>query len=113
MPGPVSRQVDVKLPEKVNSNSHGARPVHLIITMIKWIWTSGLSMKNSLSLDGPGTAAVEWIRTSRLSIKNSLSLACIRVWFQSSCGFRVQGVGCRVSGSGFRDQGSGFRIQVS
>jgi len=27
----------------------GARPVHLIITMIKWIWTSRLSIKNSLS----------------------------------------------------------------
>ena len=32
-----------------NSNSHGARPVHLIITMIKWIRTSRLSIKNSLS----------------------------------------------------------------
>ena len=29
--------------------SHGARPVHLIITMIKWIRTSRLSIKNSLS----------------------------------------------------------------
>jgi len=29
---------------------HGARPVHLIITMIKWIRTSRLSIKNSLSL---------------------------------------------------------------
>ena len=27
--------VDVRLPGKGNSNSHGARPVHLIITMIK------------------------------------------------------------------------------
>ena len=34
-----------------HSNSHGARPVHLIITMIKWIRTSRLSIKNSLSLD--------------------------------------------------------------
>jgi len=33
---------------KGNSNSHGARPVHLIITMIKWIRTSRLSIKNSL-----------------------------------------------------------------
>jgi len=32
-----------------NAKSHGARPVHLIITMIKWIQTSGLSIKNSLS----------------------------------------------------------------
>ena len=28
------RMVDVRLPGKGNSNSHGARPVHLIITMI-------------------------------------------------------------------------------
>ena len=34
---------------KGNSNSHGARPVHLIITMIQWIRTSRLSIKNSLS----------------------------------------------------------------
>jgi len=32
-----------------NSNSHGARLVHLIITMIKWIRTSRLSIKNSLT----------------------------------------------------------------
>ena len=31
------------------SNSHGARPVHLIITMIQWIRTSRLSIKNCLS----------------------------------------------------------------
>ena len=35
-----TRKVDVRLPGKGNSNSHGARPVHLIITMIKWIRTS-------------------------------------------------------------------------
>jgi len=46
-------KVDVKLPGKGNSNSHGARPVHLIITMIKWIRTSRLSIKNSL----PGRVA--------------------------------------------------------
>ena len=44
------RKVDVRLPGKGNSNSHGARPVHLIITMIKWIRTSRLSIKNSLYL---------------------------------------------------------------
>jgi len=33
---------------KGNSNSHRARPVHLIITTIKWIRTSRLSIKNSL-----------------------------------------------------------------
>jgi len=30
-------------------NQHDDRPVHLIITMIKWIRTSRLSIKNSLS----------------------------------------------------------------
>ena len=36
----VIRKADVRLPEKGNSNSHGARPVHLFITMIKLIRTS-------------------------------------------------------------------------
>ena len=35
--------------EKGIQNSHGARPVHLIITMIQWIRTSRLSIKNSLA----------------------------------------------------------------
>jgi len=43
-----TRNVDVKLPGKGNSNSHSARPVHLIIKMIKWIRTSRLSIKDSL-----------------------------------------------------------------
>jgi hypothetical protein len=30
-----TRNVDVKLPGKGNSNSHSARPVHLIITIMK------------------------------------------------------------------------------
>ena len=34
---------------KGNSNSHGASPVHQIISMIEWIRTSRLSIKNSLS----------------------------------------------------------------
>ena len=41
--------LDVRLPGKGNSNSHGARPVHLSITMIKWIRTRRLSTKNCLS----------------------------------------------------------------
>ena len=44
----------VILPGKGNSNSHGARPVHLIITMIKWTRTSRLSIKKSLSGQGDG-----------------------------------------------------------
>ena len=46
-----ARKVDVRLPGKGNSNSHGARPVHLISTMIKWIRTSRLSIKNFLSTE--------------------------------------------------------------
>ena len=42
-------KVDIRLPGKVNSNSLGARPVHEIISMIKWIRTRRLSIKNSLS----------------------------------------------------------------
>ena len=46
----IPREVHVKLPGKGNSNSRGARPVHLIITMEKWTLTSRLSINNSLSL---------------------------------------------------------------
>ena len=46
------RKVDVRLPGKGHSNSHGARPVHLIITMIKWIRTSRLSITNFLWQSG-------------------------------------------------------------
>jgi len=52
------RKVDARLPGKGNSKSHGARPVHLILTMIKWIRTSRLAIKNSLSTgDCPMLAA--------------------------------------------------------
>jgi len=43
-----TRKVDVWLPGKGNSNTHGARPVLLITTMIKWTRTSRLSITNSL-----------------------------------------------------------------
>ena len=45
-----SRQVDIMLPGQGNSNSHGARLIHQTISMIRWIQTSRLSTKNSLSL---------------------------------------------------------------
>ena len=51
----LARKVDARLPGKGDSNSHGARPVHLIIAMIKWIRTSRLSVNNSLSA-APGQA---------------------------------------------------------
>ena len=43
------REVDVRLPGKGNSKSHGARPVHLIIKMIKLVRASTLSINNYLS----------------------------------------------------------------
>ena len=45
-PNQAARKEDVKLPGEGNSNCHGARPVHLIIAVIKWIRTSRLSIKN-------------------------------------------------------------------
>ena len=42
---PAPRKVDIRLPGKRNSNSHGARPVH---QKHRWIRTSRLSIKNSL-----------------------------------------------------------------
>ena len=75
-------KVDVRLPGK----GHGARPVHRIITMIKWIRTSRLSIKNSLSdaeevalAHGlPGWALKDTILTHPLSHFLSLSV-CLSV----------------------------------
>ena len=39
-------------------NSHGANPVHQIISMIQWIRTSRLSINNSLSSKGGGSVLV-------------------------------------------------------
>ena len=38
------QQVDIRLPVKVNSTSHGERPVHQMISMMKWIRTRTLSL---------------------------------------------------------------------
>ena len=45
----VSGKADIRLPGKGNSNLYGARPVHQIISMITWIRTIRLSIKNALS----------------------------------------------------------------
>ena len=60
-PSQGSRKVEESLPGKGNSNSHGARPVHLIITMMMWIHTSRLSIKNSL-YQGSGVEVDEGLR---------------------------------------------------
>jgi len=49
----IQLKVDVRLPGKGSSNSHGARPVHLIITMIMWIRTSRLTIKKYPSVQAP------------------------------------------------------------
>ena len=65
---PISfRNVDIRLPGKGNSNSHGARPVYLIITMIKWIRTSRLSIKNSLSHLASWRTAVVFVNLINLA----------------------------------------------
>ena len=43
------RKVDARLPGKWNSNCHGARPVHRIISVTRWFRTNRLSIKKSLS----------------------------------------------------------------
>ena len=42
-----SRKVYGRLSGKGNSKSHGARPVHLIITMIKWIRTRRIGVRRA------------------------------------------------------------------
>ena len=62
---------------------------------------------------------ITWIQTSRLSIKNSLALsptvrrAVVPERRVQGYGFRLQSLGFRVQGSGFKVQGSGFRVQGS
>ena len=50
----IRRKVDVRLLGKLISKSHGGRPVHQITTMVKWIRSSRLSTKNSLSCHSAG-----------------------------------------------------------
>ena len=44
----------MRVPGKGNSSSYGSRPVYQIISMIEWMRTSRLSIKNILSLGGWG-----------------------------------------------------------
>ena len=59
------RKVDVRPPGKGDSNSHGARPVHLIISMTKWIRTGRLSTKNSHTVLGIGRDTLEYGENGR------------------------------------------------
>ena len=98
-----ARKVDVRLPGKGNSNSHGARPVHLIITMIKWIRTSRFSIKNSLSAAAWAYGVASVLRFSTSSM-DSIGDTKYRfgVW---SLGFRFPGFGLGVSGFGLQIAG--------
>ena len=56
----VPREVDVRLPGKGNSNSHGARPVHQIISVIKVDWDQEVVNKELSLL--PATSPVRWLK---------------------------------------------------
>ena len=76
------RNVDVRLPGKEIIDCHGARPVHRIITMMKWIRTSRLSVKNSLSAIRPRS---ESQRSARKLIVENTWRVSIDVGSQVCC----------------------------
>ena len=61
------RKVDIRLPGKGDSNSHGARPVH---QKRRWTRTSRLSIKNSLSLQAERGYRVPSAGTGAFTRKN-------------------------------------------
>ena len=84
----------VRLPGKWNSNSHGARPDHLIITMIKWIRTSRLSIHTWAVHVAEGLDVRA--ETEREDLLQGLGLRVYGLWFM------VYGLEFRVEGSGFK-----------
>jgi len=104
-----------------DSNSHAARPVHLIITMIKWIQTSGWSIKNSsLSADGgvrppPFPGVITLLREgaippthtrSHLPVNLRLKFVCLLIKYPPPPG-GGRGVGMGVGGGGGIGGGDG------
>ena len=77
------RKVDVRLPGKGNSNPHSVRPVHLIITILKWIRTSRSSIKNSLA----GRVGV--LRRNVQRFRGGLVCKAHRLLHHSTLGLRV------------------------
>ena len=65
-------KVDTRLPGKGNSNSHGARPVHHIISMMKWIRASRLSINDSLSATPP----VSRVHVNFQSVMSTSRVSC-------------------------------------
>ena len=72
-----TRLVDVTLPGKENPTCHRAKPVHQIISMIKWIRTCRLSIQNLLfnstqcTVHTPG---YHMAKTERLSVTLSVGV---------------------------------------
>jgi len=111
------RKVDVRLPGTGHSNSHGARPVHLIITMIKWIRTSRLSIKKSLStvsramLTSVRSAAGEgadYFAEMRSGSEEGSYLRLMDFVYHSTVGLRVIKKKRRGEGAGVRATGPYF-----
>ena len=77
------RKVGVKLPGKGNSNPHGARTFHLIITLMKLIRTSVLSIKSSLSVWRRLEGSFDWSGSRR-------SCSTLYPTALAGCGARLQ-----------------------
>ena len=113
-----ARKVDIRLSGKGNSNSHGARQDHKIISMIKWIRTSRMSIKNERGTRHPCSS---WPISQRVPLRLHFGCRVSGSGFRhflfrvSGFGFRVSGFGFRVPGFdtfcfGFRVSGFGFRV---
>ena len=83
--GSRTTKVDERLPGKGISNSHGARPVHLIITMIKWIRTSRFSINDSLS----GSHRCRSMREQLEGLRHFCLNARTETWSRLSYVYRV------------------------
>jgi len=94
--GSTCRKVDVRLPGKGDSTPHDARPVHLIITMIKWIRTFQSQMVFSKGKSGTMPSMALRAKASNFlfdascqsvsrSVSQSVSLSvCLSVWLAVS-----------------------------
>ena len=98
--------------QAVARNFHGARPVHLTITMIKWIRTSRLSINKSLSAGGgpqlpwreagPPNHHDSKVVSDQQAVKKKVSLWQAREGFEAKAlqDDRLRGVDCRTLHSG-------------
>ena len=82
-----------------DQNCHGARPVHLIIMMIKWIRTSRLSIQKSLSGGLLATQAPSLIRQERATPHSRQKGLAVKVNLRSEIGRfgRILKIGKRLA----------------